>query len=63
MLKLIILSGKSGNGKDTAASIIKKIYSDKKCICVSYAYYLKDYLNHFYYPYNQVQVNMTPPYY
>lgn len=44
MLKLIILSGKSGNGKDTAASIIKKIYSDKKCICVSYAYYLKDYL-------------------
>lgn len=44
MEKLIILSGKARCGKDTALAIIKEYYQDKKCMTVSYAYYLKDYL-------------------
>lgn len=42
--QIYVISGKAGSGKDKAASIIKDIYSNKKCITVSYAYYLKDYL-------------------
>ncbi len=42
-IKLFILSGKSGSGKDTTYSIIEKFYKDKKVIGISFAYYIKDY--------------------
>ena len=44
--KVIILSGKAGSGKDFVADKIIKYFlnNNKKCIKVSYAYYIKDYL-------------------
>jgi hypothetical protein len=44
MEKLIVLSGKARSGKDTCTKYILDYYKDKKCITVSFAYYLKDYL-------------------
>lgn len=41
--KIFILSGKARSGKDFVANLTKEYYQDKKCICISYAYYLKDY--------------------
>ena len=41
--KLFILSGKARSGKNTAFNAIKKYYSDKKVIELSFAYYIKDY--------------------
>ena len=42
--KIFILSGKAKSGKNLMADIIEKYYSDKKCIQLSYAYYLKQYV-------------------
>ena len=41
--KIIILSGKAKSGKNTAADIISEYYKDK-CIQISFAYYLKQYV-------------------
>ena len=43
-IKLFILSGKAGSGKDTVYSIIKKYYKNKKVINISFGYYIKDYV-------------------
>lgn len=42
-IKLFILSGKAKSGKSAVANIIQKYYG-KRCITISYAYYIKDYL-------------------
>lgn len=42
--KIYILSGKAKSGKDLVSKIITNYYRDKKCICLSYSYYLKDYV-------------------
>ena len=41
--KIYIISGKARSGKDNAADIIEKYYSNKKVIKLSYSYYLKDF--------------------
>lgn len=43
-VKIILLSGKAKSGKDEVSNIIKDYYHDKKCIQLSYSYYLKDYV-------------------
>lgn len=43
-VKIILLSGKAKSGKDEVSDIIKNYYHDKKCIQLSYSYYLKDYV-------------------
>lgn len=43
-VKIYILSGKAKSGKDTVNKIITNYYKDKKCISISYSYYLKDYI-------------------
>ena len=42
-IKLFVLSGKAGSGKNLAFSVIKNYYKDKKVVGVSFAYYIKDY--------------------
>ncbi len=42
-VKLFILSGKARSGKDYAFEVIKKYYSDKKVINISFGHYIKDY--------------------
>ncbi len=42
--KIFVLSGKAKAGKNQVANIIEEYYQDKKCIQISYAYYIKDYL-------------------
>lgn len=42
--KIYILSGKAKSGKDAVSKIITDYYKDKKCISISYSYYLKDYI-------------------
>lgn len=42
--KIYVLSGKAKSGKDYVASMIEEFYENQKCIRISYAYYLKDYL-------------------
>lgn len=42
--KIYILSGKAKSGKDEVSKIITKYYKNKKCISISYSYYLKDYI-------------------
>lgn len=42
--KIFIISGKARSGKNEVAGIINKIYCDKKCKELSYAYYLKQYV-------------------
>lgn len=42
--KIFILSGKAKSGKNMVADFIEEYYSDKKCIQLSYAYYLKQYI-------------------
>lgn len=41
--KIIVLSGKAKSGKNTAANIISEYYKDK-CIQISFAHYLKQYV-------------------
>jgi len=43
-IKLFIISGKARSGKGETAKIIEDFYKDKKCITISFAYYLKDYV-------------------
>ena len=42
--KLFIISGKAKSGKNEVAKIIENYYKKKKCITISFAYYLKDYV-------------------
>ena len=42
--KIFILCGKAKSGKNLIADFIEEYYSDKKCIQLSYAYYLKQYI-------------------
>ena len=42
--KIFILSGKAKSGKNMVADFIEEYYRDKKCIQLSYAYYLKQYI-------------------
>lgn len=42
--KIYILSGKAKSGKDAVSKIITNYYENKKCIAISYSYYLKDYI-------------------
>ena len=41
---IIILSGKARTGKNVVANIIEEYIGKEKCIQVSYAYHIKDYL-------------------
>ena len=40
---IFILSGKSRSGKNEISKIIERYYSNKKCITISFGYYIKDY--------------------
>lgn len=42
-MRIYIISGKAKSGKDTAANLIKDIYTEKKTIKIAYASYLKEY--------------------
>lgn len=42
--KLFIISGKARSGKEEISKIIQNYYKEKKCITISFAYYLKDYV-------------------
>lgn len=42
-MKIIIISGKARAGKDTTATMLKEIYSDKKVINLQYSSYIKEY--------------------
>lgn len=41
--KLFVISGKARSGKNEISKIIEKSYSNKKCITISFGYYIKDY--------------------
>ena len=41
--KIFIISGKARSGKNEISKIIEKYYSNKKCITISFGYYIKDY--------------------
>ena len=43
-IKIFIISGKARSGKSETSNIIKNFYKEKKCITISFAYYLKDYV-------------------
>lgn len=43
-IKLFIISGKAQSGKTETSKIIEQFYKEKKCITISFAYYLKDYV-------------------
>ena len=43
-VKIFIISGKARSGKTETAKIIENYYKEKKCITISFAYYLKDYI-------------------
>lgn len=43
-IKVFIISGKARSGKGEVAKIIENYYKKKKCITISFAYYLKDYV-------------------
>jgi len=42
--KIYLLSGKAKSGKNEVSKIITNYYKNKKCITLSYSYYLKDYI-------------------
>lgn len=42
--KIFIISGKARSGKTESSKIIENYYKEKKCITISFAYYLKDYI-------------------
>lgn len=50
MEKIILISGKSGNGKSTVANLFKKLLENKgnKVLIVPFAKYLKQYLKEYY---------------
>lgn len=41
--KIFIISGKARSGKNEISKIIERYYSNKKCITISFGYYIKDY--------------------
>lgn len=41
--KIYLISGKARSGKNEVAKIIEEYYADKKCITISFGYYIKDY--------------------
>lgn len=41
--KIFVISGKARSGKNEISKIIEKSYSNKKCITISFGYYIKDY--------------------
>jgi len=41
--KIFLLSGKARSGKNEISKIIERYYSNKKCITISFGYYIKDY--------------------
>ena len=41
--KIFLLSGKARSGKNEISKIIENSYSNKKCITISFGYYIKDY--------------------
>lgn len=41
---IYLLSGKAKSGKNTVSKIITDYYQNKKCVSLSYSYYLKDYV-------------------
>jgi len=41
--KIFIISGKARSGKNKVSKIIERYYSNKKCITISFGYYIKDY--------------------
>ena len=43
-IKIYVLSGKAKSGKDAVSKIIANYHKNKKCISLSYSYYLKDYI-------------------
>ena len=43
-IKLFVISGKARSGKGALSNIITNYYKEKKCINISFAYYLKDYV-------------------
>ena len=43
-IKIFVISGKARSGKGEISSIIENYYKEKKCITISFAYYLKDYI-------------------
>ena len=43
-IKVFIISGKARSGKGEVSKIIEDYYKEKKCITISFAYYLKDYV-------------------
>jgi len=43
-VKIFIISGRARSGKTETAKIIENYYKEKKCITISFAYYLKDYI-------------------
>ena len=42
--KIFLISGKARSGKGEISAIIENYYKEKKCITISFAYYLKDYI-------------------
>lgn len=42
--KIFLLSGKARSGKNEISKIIERYYSNKKCITISFGYYIKDYV-------------------
>ena len=42
-IKLFVISGKARSGKGEITKIINNYYKEKKCINISFAYYLKQY--------------------
>ena len=42
--KIFLISGKARSGKGEISNIIENYYKEKKCITISFAYYLKDYV-------------------
>lgn len=41
--QIFILSGTARSGKNTVAKMIEEYYNNKKCITISFGYYIKDY--------------------
>ena len=41
--KIYLISGKARSGKNEVSKIIEEYFNDKKCITISFGYYIKDY--------------------
>ena len=45
---IFVLSGKAKSGKNLIADKIENYYKNKRCIQISYAFYLKNYVKNIY---------------